>query len=270
MDQESHQARFAGVGRVIGPEALGSLAASHACVIGIGGVGSWVAEALARSGVGTITLVDLDDICVHNINRQIHAVTSTVGRLKVDVMAARIRDINPGCIVHAEAAFFTPGNADALLDRPYHIVVDAIDRAGGKAKILAECRRRGLPAVTTGGAGGKRDPLAVRVADLATTSHDPLLFQTRKRLRRWHGFPRDEKLPFDIPAVFSMESPAPPACPQDGPMGRLDCAGSYGSLCTVTAVFGFLAAHAALRVLTGARIKDSPGSLPVPPHPPAP
>ena len=253
MNSEAHQARFAGVGRVIGLPALARLAASHACVIGIGGVGSWAAEALARSGVGEITLIDLDDICVHNINRQIHAVTSTVGRLKVEVMAERIRDIHPACTVHAEASFLTPKTADMLLGRPYSIVVDAIDRAGGKAKILAECRRRSIPAVTTGGAGGKQDPQAIRIADLSVTSHDPLLFQTRKRLRRWHGFPRDEKIPFDIPAVYSMEQPAAPSCSQDGPTGRLDCAGSYGSLCTVTAVFGFLAAHAALRILQAAR-----------------
>ena len=253
MDADAHQARFSGVGRVLGADAPARLAAAHACVIGIGGVGSWVAEALARSGVGEITLIDLDDICVHNINRQIHALTSSIGRLKVEVMADRIRDIHPGCTVHAEAAFLTPKTADALLSRPYQVVVDAIDRAGGKAKILAECRARSIPVVTTGGAGGKQDPTAIRIADLSTTSHDPLLFQTRKRLRRWHGFPRDEKILFNIPAVYSMEQPAPPSCPEDGPAGRLDCAGSYGSLCTVTAVFGFLAAHAALQVLLGKR-----------------
>ncbi|MFO1530382.1 MAG: ThiF family adenylyltransferase [Kiritimatiellia bacterium] len=124
MDPDSQPSRFSGVGKVLGREALDHLAAAHACVIGIGGVGSWAAEALARTGVGEITLIDLDDICVHNINRQIHAATSSVGRLKVDVMAARILDINPGCRVHPEAAFLTPKTADHLLARPYGVVVD--------------------------------------------------------------------------------------------------------------------------------------------------
>jgi len=231
--------RFGGIERLYSAEGLERLRRARVCVVGIGGVGSWAVEALARSGVGHITMVDLDDICVSNINRQLHAVEETVGRPKVSVMAARIAAINPACEVRALAEFFNEASADAILQHGYDWVFDAIDHLANKCLLIARCRQKEIPIISSGGAGGRKNPLRIGLADLSQTSSDPLLQQVRKRLRLEHGFPTDPRTPFNVPCVFSREAPVyPPGCE---PGGRLNCDSGYGAASFVTGAFGFAA-----------------------------
>jgi len=249
--------RFGGIARLYGREGLARLRRAHVCVVGIGGVGTWAVEALARSGVGELTLVDLDDVCVTNVNRQLPALDGQIGRSKVDAMAGRIQLIHPQIRVHAVREYFTADNAERLLASPPDCVVDAIDNVANKCALIAACRARGIPVIASGGAGGRRDPTAVKVADLALTSHDRLLQKVRETLRREHGFARDGKA-FGVPAVFSAE---PPVFPQsDGTVcGRkeagvelkLDCASGYGTAGFVTGAFGFAAAAEAVKRIVG-------------------
>lgn len=258
MNQETpddYEARFGGVGRLYGREALARLRAAHACVVGVGGVGSWTAEALARGGVGAITLIDLDEVCVSNVNRQLHALDGQIGRAKVDVLADRIRLINPGCEVTAVQEFFVASNAASLLapERGYSVVVDAIDSVAHKARLLAACVDRGLPVVTTGGAGGKRDGTRLRIGDLGESGGDDLLRQVRKTLRKEHGFPGGEGHRYGIRVVWSTEPAIYPwadgtcaASPEPGASTRLDCSAGLGAAVWVTAAFGMAAAQAAV------------------------
>lgn len=240
--------RFGGIARLFGVPALQRLRSAHVCIVGIGGVGSWAVEALARSGIGKLTLIDLDDVCVSNVNRQLHALDSAVGRPKVEVMADRVRLINSECDVRPVTQFFTEVNAAELLDPGCHYVVDAIDSVSNKCLLLALCRERNIPVVTSGGAGGRRDPTRIRISDLAVTSHDRLLQKVRDRLRKEHGFPRGEQK-FGIPCVHSPEPPQYPQC--DGTMAktrgedtdlRLNCESGFGTATFVTGAFGFAAA----------------------------
>jgi len=245
-----YEARFGGIGRLYGAAALPRLAAAHVAVVGVGGVGSWAVEALARSGVGRLTLVDLDDVCVTNVNRQLPALDGTVGRPKIEVLAERVSRINPSCTVRPQADFFTESSAERLLASDYDFVVDAVDRMSIKALLVAGCRARGFPVVTCGAAGGRCDPAQVRIDDLGRAGHDDLLRQMRKRLRRAHGFARGENQIFGIPAVFSPERPVysqpDGTCSPDRSIesagARLDCASGFGAASFVTGVFGFLAA----------------------------
>lgn len=246
--------RFGGVARLYGEQGLQALHAGHFAVIGIGGVGSWAAEALARSGVGTLTLVDLDDICTTNSNRQIHALSSTVGQLKTAVMAARLRDINPDLSVHTVDDFLQPENLEQILDQQLHVVIDAIDAAYAKAALIAHCKRRKIPLLTVGSAGGKRDPRQIISGDLAKTTNDPLLARTRNNLRRLHGFSRNPKRVFSVEAVYSTEQLTYPdqqggTCQNKSALQgdvKLDCAGGVGAVTMVTASFGFVAAARAI------------------------
>jgi tRNA A37 threonylcarbamoyladenosine dehydratase len=231
--------RFGGVARLYGAGGLQRLLRASVCVVGLGGVGSWAAEALARSGVGGITLVDLDDVCLSNVNRQLHALDGVIGRPKVEVMAERIHAIHPACQVRAVAEFFTETTAEQILQTRFDFVLDAIDQAANKCLLIARCRQKEIPIVCAGGAGGRRDPAAVRVADLAQTSHDALLQQVRKKLRDDHGFARDPKTPFGVPCIFSTERAVPPA---EGCAGRLTCDNGYGTASFVTGTFGLVAA----------------------------
>lgn len=247
--------RFGGIDRLYGPGALTRLAASRVCVIGIGGVGSWAAEALARSGVGNLVLIDLDHVAESNINRQIHALDATLGQSKVQAMAERIAAINPACRVECTEEFISPENVTELLPA-CDGVVDAIDQVRAKAALIAHCRAIGAPVVTTGGAGGRTDPTRIRVDDLSRTTQDALASKVRARLRKEHGFPRDPKKKFGVACVYSDQPIQRPrggaACDVDGvphalsPQG-LNCAG-YGSSVMVTASFGFAAAA---RVVAG-------------------
>ena len=253
----NHEARFGGILRLYGADGQERLRRAHVCVVGIGGVGSWAVEALARSGIGKLTLVDMDDVCISNVNRQIHAATGTFGKPKVEAMAERVRLINPDCEVRAEQLFFTATTAEQLLAPGYDAVLDAIDSREMKALLIALCRAKDIPIVTTGGAGGRRDPTALRVADLAQATHCGLLVNLRKLLRTEHNFPRDPQQPFGVDCIFSPEPQVYPA--GDGtvcdvkPPGerlRLDCRTGYGTACFVTGAFGFAAAAQVVKRIT--------------------
>ena len=185
--------RFGGVARLYGNEGASRLRQAHACIVGIGGVGSWAAEAMARNGIGEITLIDLDMVAESNTNRQIHALGEIYGKAKVDAMAERIRSINPDCIVHCIEDFVTPDNVDQMLDRGYSVVIDAIDQVKAKAAMIAFCRRHKLPIIVAGAAGGQLDPTQIRIEDLSKTVQDPLLARLRSILRREYGFAKDGK-----------------------------------------------------------------------------
>jgi tRNA A37 threonylcarbamoyladenosine dehydratase len=254
--------RFGGMARLYGRAGLKRLRAAHVLVVGVGGVGSWTVEALARSGVGTITMVDLDEICVSNVNRQLPALDGTIGRPKVEVLAERIRAINPACRIFARQEFFTEDSAERLLaptDPPVDFVVDAIDAVANKCRLIALCRARRLPVIVCGGAGGRRDPTQVRRADLALATHDRLLSEVRKRLRQEHGFPPAGKK-FGVDCICSAEIPVFPqkdgsVCPaadapaEPGESRRLNCDWGFGSATHVTGTFGFAAAAAVINAL---------------------
>ncbi len=248
--------RFAGVGRLHGAAALARFRAAHVVVIGIGGVGSWAAEALARSAVGRLTLIDLDHIAESNTNRQIHALGDAYGRAKVQAMAERIGAINPACRVDCIEEFVDADNAGTLLPAA-DLVLDCIDQVAAKAALLAWCRRQRIAAITCGAAGGRLDPTRIRSDDLARVAGDPLLAKVRYRLRREYGFPRESEAGkvrrFGLTAVFSDEPVRAPRTDGDGTeaaaaTGGLACSG-YGSSVTVTAPMGFVAAALALHQL---------------------
>ena len=241
--------RFGGIARLYGPDAIGRLEGASACIIGIGGVGSWAAEALARSGVGRITLIDLDHVAESNINRQVHALDATLGQAKVVAMTDRIRAINPLANVAVVEDFVTEDNAAALL-QDFDVVIDASDNVRAKIAIVLACRARRMPLIVAGGAGGKTDPSRIRVDDLSRTEQDPLLAKVRKRLRSEHGFPRNPKRPFGVEAVYSSEPLRLDGGACDlphGPQG-LACAG-YGSSMMMTASVGLFAAARAVELL---------------------
>lgn len=243
-----HSRRFGGIDRLHGAGTLDRYALAHVCVVGIGGVGSWAAEALARCGIGQLTLIDLDHVAESNINRQVHALESTLGQAKVAAMAERIAQIHPGCRVHTVEEFISPENVAALLPA-CQVVIDAVDQVAAKAALIVEGRARGVPVITTGGAGGKTDPAQIQVADLANTIQDPLAAKLRARLRRDHGFPRGAGRKFGIDCVHSVEPvrrPQGAACDLDeAGLHGLNCAG-YGSSVCITATFGLLAASRAM------------------------
>ncbi|MFY9329751.1 MAG: tRNA threonylcarbamoyladenosine dehydratase [Georgfuchsia sp.] len=259
MDKESdYERRFGGIARLFGAEGAGRIAAAHVCVIGIGGVGSWAAEALARSGVGQITLIDLDHVAESNINRQIQADDSTLGQAKVLAMQQRIARINPQCAVVCIDEFIDPENVATLLPAGA-TVIDAIDQVRAKAALAAHCRRHKIPLIMTGGAGGRTDPTCICIVDLSRTTQDALASKVRARLRSEYGFPRDPKKKFGIECVYSQEPirrPVNESCDIEGGgmkqgLSGLNCAG-YGSSVTVTAAFGMAAAARVLSLLAKA------------------
>jgi tRNA A37 threonylcarbamoyladenosine dehydratase len=251
---DDFETRFSGIARLYGQSGLEKLRAAHVGVVGIGGVGAWAAEALARSGVGAITLVDLYEVCVTNINRQLHALTETVGRAKVAAMAERIRAINPDCRVTAEQKFFNAQTAEELLAPRFDFMLDAIDDVTNKVLLLVRCREKHFPVVACGGAGGRRELTSVRVGDLSQASHDKLLAEVRRRLRQEHGFPAGQSA-MGVPCVYSVERTVYPqadgsvcemrSAAEDGT--RLNCNGGLGSATFVTGAFGFAAAGFVVR-----------------------
>jgi tRNA A37 threonylcarbamoyladenosine dehydratase len=235
--------RFSGLERLFGVEGAARVRAAHVAVVGIGGVGSWAAEALARSGVGRLTLIDLDHVAESNINRQIHALDSTVGMAKVLAMRERIAQINPACVVNGIEEFVEPGNWPQILPSGVDAVIDACDQVKAKTAMAAWARSEKKLFITVGAAGGKRLAHKVDIDDLSLTTHDPLLAQLRYRLRKEHGAPREGKK-IGIACVFSREAVAPPdaSCAIEGDAdGTLNCHG-YGSIVSVTATFGQCAA----------------------------
>lgn len=261
MSQHTALDRFAGIDRLYGRGSLVRLAHSHVCVIGIGGVGSWVAEALARSGVGRLTLIDADEICLSNTNRQLHALDGEYGKPKVAVMARRLQAINPALKVDAIEEFLTPSNLERLLDRGYALVIDACDAFRVKVVTIAWCRRRKLPLVTVGSAGGRTDPTLVSVRDLSRTEHDALLALVRKKLREEFNFPRGPKRYFGVQAVYSRENVRYPQAdgsvcgtrPAEGDALKLDCGAGLGAATHVTGAFAFAAVSRALAKLLAAK-----------------
>jgi len=235
------QRRFGGLERLYGMEGAAAIRRAHVAVVGIGGVGSWAAEALARSGVGALTLVDLDHVAESNINRQIHALASTIGQAKVLAMRERIAQIHPGCQVHAVEEFVEPANWPQLLPAGVDAVIDACDQVQAKVAMAAWARAGKGIFIACGAAGGKRLAHRVDVDDLAHTTHDPLLAQLRYRLRKFHRAPKEGKR-IGVARVFSREAVAPPdpSCAIEGD-GSLNCHG-YGSVVSVTATFGQVAA----------------------------
>ena len=233
--------RFAGLDRLLGSDPAQRVRNAHIMVVGIGGVGSWTAEALARSGVGRITLVDMDHISESNINRQLHALTDTVGMAKIEAMRQRIALINPACEVTCVDAFVEPESWLSLVALGVDGVVDACDQVRSKAAMSAWARSTKTPFISVGAAGGKRHAHAVDIADLSEVTHDPLLAQLRYRLRKEHGAPKNGKK-IHVACVFSKEAVAAPDASCDVQSdGSLNCHG-YGSLVTVTATFGMCAA----------------------------
>jgi tRNA A37 threonylcarbamoyladenosine dehydratase len=260
-----YEQRFGGIARLYGAAGLKRLRVARVAVVGVGGVGSWVVEALARSGIGGLTLIDLDDVCVTNINRQLPALSDTVGKPKVSVLRERALAIHPGCDARAVPEFLSAANATRLLGADLDLVVDAVDAAPVKAVILDHCRRGGIPVVCSGAAGGRRDPGKIKTADLSAAGGDPLLGRVRKLLRRDHGWPGGDPVSgkvgtMGVPCVFSSEKPYFPLA--DGGCSRepgeetaqglkLDCAEGFGAAAFVTGAFGFALAAECVRILTG-------------------
>ena len=267
-----YERRFGGIARLYGDAALAAFRRAHVCVIGVGGVGSWAVEALARTAIGKLTLIDLDHLAESNVNRQIHALTDTLGMAKVGALRERIAQINPYCEVTEVEEFIDPDNvAQMLPPGRFDYVIDAIDNAKAKVALIVHCRENRIPLVTIGSAGGQVDPTRIEVCDLSRTEQEPLLARVRKRLRAAHGFPRDRRHKFHIDAVWSSEplrqpevcalddeaSSANAATAVDGAAAAtapnagitgINCAG-YGSAVVVTASFGFVAAGHVLRKL---------------------
>jgi tRNA A37 threonylcarbamoyladenosine dehydratase len=258
-EQVDFERRFGGIARLYGKDALDRFRAAHVCVIGVGGVGSWIVEALARSAVGALTLIDLDNVAESNINRQIQALSCTIGQAKIDALAERITQINPYCKLTLVEDFITPDNLGQMIGgRGIDYVIDAIDNAKAKAALVAYCRDHQLPLITIGSAGGQTDPTSIAVRDLARTEQEPLLKRVRKLLRTHYGFPRGEKNKFNVDAVFSMEPLLVPdsgaACEMDASrpgLTGINCAG-FGSSVVVTASFGMVAAAHLLRKIAAA------------------
>jgi len=280
------QRRFGGLERLYGPAGLGRLSQAHVVVAGIGGVGSWCAEALARTGIGALTLIDLDHIAESNINRQLHALSDTLGQAKVMAMAQRVRGINPECDVRMLDDFVDPDNVSSLITADADFVIDCTDQSQAKIAMILETRRRKLPILVCGGAGGKTNPLSLRAGDISMAVNDAMLAKLRNALRRQHRYPKAsdhagkprKRVPrmgvrslwFDQPtllpeqwtpvaadaalsavglphAVGGSAGPAEPSVLQG-----LSCAG-YGSVVTVTAAMGFAAANEAVQWLVHGR-----------------
>ncbi|WP_047532927.1 tRNA threonylcarbamoyladenosine dehydratase [Methylotenera sp. N17] len=254
-----YERRFGGVRRLYGAAGFDKLQAAHVCVIGMGGVGSWAVEALARNAIGTLTLIDLDNIAESNVNRQLHAVDDAFGLPKVTAMQQRVKMINPACEVHTIEDFITPDNIAALLGQGFDVIVDCIDDAKAKVALAALCKQQQQPLVMVGSAGGRLDPTRIQVDDLAYVTGDRLLAKVRNQLRRDFAFPKasntKKSAKFGVLAIFSDEPALKPiqvegAGCEINPISStsitgLNCAG-YGSSVCVTAPFGFTAAQYAL------------------------
>ena len=242
--------RFGGIARLYSVENLRKIQSARVAVVGLGGVGSWIVEALARTGVGQITLMDLDDICESNLNRQIQGLQNTIGKAKVTILAERIQQINPECQVEELHHFYTARQSNLFWDTQWDCVADAIDSIDNKCHLLASSVRKTVPVVTVGGAGGKVDPSQVTIKDLNHTHGDKLIRQVRKKLRKEYQFPNSRSTKYNIPCIFS---PEPPRYPQsDGSLCKspnnseglsLNCSGGLGSATHITGTFGFFATY---------------------------
>ena len=258
MEAGSFDHRFGGIQRLYGVEEAEKIRTASICVVGVGGVGSWIAEAAARCGIGNITLIDWDDICLTNSNRQIHAMNGTVGKGKVDVMAERIALINPACNVTPIREYLTEENYDRLLSPGFDYVFDAIDNVSAKCLIINECKWRKIPLIVSGGAGGRIDPMKIQSADLSRSFDDSLLAKVRRKLRTDYNYPRNPKRKFKVPCVFSPEKPRYPqgdgCVAAEKPQGqnmKLDCFSGFGTATFITGVFGFAMTAYAVKEIAG-------------------
>lgn len=262
--------RFTGIERLYGRGSVERLMQTRIAVIGIGGVGSWVVEALARSGCGFLRLIDADELCVSNTNRQLPALDGNFGRAKVDVMAERVRAIHPGCTVDAVPEFLTTARIEALLGDRFDLVIDACDAFRVKVETISWCRRRKLPLLVCGSAGGRTDPTQVRVRDLSRTEHDAMLALIRKKLRGEFGFPKNPDRYFGVPAIYSLENvrypqPDGTVCGMRPPLAgdaglKLDCGAGLGAATHITGAFAFAAVGRALSLLLVRPARNAAGS----------
>ena len=253
LQDDEYERRFAGVEKIYGDEAFRQYEHSHVMVIGIGGVGSWAVEALARTGIAELTLVDMDVIAASNINRQLPALSSTLGREKIEVMAERCLSINPRIRINMVDDYLTPDNVKELLSNPPDVVLDCIDDVKAKLALMLHCRFNKIPLIVSGGAGGKLDPLKIRVADLSKTEQDPMLAKLRSQLRS-KGICKKPKDKFGITCVYSVDNPFSSAevCASAG----LRC-GGYGSAVVVTSSFAMIAVSEVLKKLAPKKVKNS-------------
>ncbi|HJR74706.1 MAG TPA: tRNA threonylcarbamoyladenosine dehydratase [Luteimonas sp.] len=257
--REGWKERFAGIDRLYGRGALARLGDCRVAVVGVGGVGSWAAEALARSGIGHLSLIDADDLCLSNTNRQLPALEGQYGRNKAEALAERCRAINPGMSVDAVAAFVTPSTLEPLLGGGFDLVLDACDSFRAKVEMIAWCRRRKQPVIAVGSAGGRTDPTLVRVRDLSRTEHDAMLALIRKKLRAEFNFPKSPQRYFGVPAIYSLENVRYPQA--DGSVSgvrpklgadaalKLDCGAGLGAATHITGTFAFVAVGKAIEML---------------------
>lgn len=243
MNHDS-ETQFFGIKSLIGEKQFKLLKKGHIAVIGLGGVGSWVVEALARTGINKLTLIDLDEVCVTNINRQLPALYSTIGKSKAQVLKERILDINPKAEVNVVLDFVTPANMETLISKEFDLVIDAIDSLKSKVELLSFCQAHGIKVITSGSAGGRKDITQIKVEDLGRTINDKLLMRVRKKLKREHGFPKHKNKKFYIPCVYSTE------IVETSPQGQGKACDIYlGSLSYITGTFGFYLASEALNIL---------------------
>ncbi len=256
--------RFDRMGRLVGDAKMKKLMGSHVMIIGLGGVGSWTAESLARSGIGRLTVVDFDEICITNFNRQLHALSGLVGSQKAVVMADRLQKINPGAKITAITKFYNAEHCAEIFESRPDYVVDAIDNITAKCHLIAHCKNESIPIIVSTGSGGRMDPSQIKITDLAQTTVDPLARAVRKFLRDHHGFPPEENLPWGIPAVYSPEAYRAPeelhydggkgflcVCPQgDNPYFQCDNRNLiFGNASFVTGTFGLMCASVVVRDL---------------------
>lgn len=253
LQDDEYERRFAGVEKIYGDEAFRQYEHSHVMVIGIGGVGSWAVEALARTGIAELTLVDMDVIAASNINRQLPALSSTLGREKIEVMAERCLSINPRIRINMVDDYLTADNVKELLSNPPDVVLDCIDDVKAKLALMLHCRFNKIPLIVSGGAGGKLDPLKIRVADLSKTEQDPMLAKLRSQLRS-KGICKKPKDKFGITCVYSVDNPFSSAevCASAG----LRC-GGYGSAVVVTSSFAMIAVSEVFKKLAPKKVKNS-------------
>ncbi|UNW06620.1 MULTISPECIES: ThiF family adenylyltransferase [unclassified Acinetobacter] len=251
LQDDEYDRRFSGVAKIYGDDSFHHYENSHVMVIGIGGVGSWAVEALARTGIGELTLVDMDVVAVSNINRQLPAMTATLGCEKIEIMAERCRSINPRIKINLIDDYLTPENVKEILSGNPDIILDCIDDVKAKFALMLHCRFNKVPLIVSGGAGGKLDPLKIRVADLSRTEQDPMLAKLRAQLRA-KGICKKPKEKFGITCVYSIDNPFSSAdvCASAG----LRC-GGYGSAVVVTSSFAMVAVSEVLKKLDSKRLK---------------
>ncbi len=252
MSQKSNARRFGGIARLYSQNSLDYFEQAHICIVGLGGVGSWVVEALARTGIGKMTLIDLDNVALSNVNRQQPAITSQLGMPKVAAMSRRVLDINPDCQLTLIEDFVTEKNIEQIFATPFDFVIDAIDEVKVKSAMAAYFIRHKQPFIVSGGAGGRTDPLQIETAPISTVTHDPLLANMRYTLRKKYAFREKERLLNKVTCVFSRQSlirPEHNLCISDEePLQGLSCAG-FGASMMVTAAFGLACAAAAVETL---------------------